>query len=85
MQILGQRKNAGLLIIKRLCIRYRNIQVRRRSGIDPEIPGQFDRGTMYADAEEFGGKIDDITGFPAGEAIIPLVQLQTGMKTIRKS
>ena len=37
---------------------------------------------MYADAEEFGGKIDDITGFPAGEAVIPLFQLQTGVVVI---
>jgi len=75
----GTTKKTGLLIIKRLCIRHRNIQFCGRPGIDPEIPGQFDDGTMYADAEEFCGEVDDITGFPASETVVPLVQLQTGV------
>jgi hypothetical protein len=37
---------------------------------------------MYADAEEFCGEVDDITGCSAGKAIVPLVQLQTGVVVI---
>jgi hypothetical protein len=58
------------------------MQLCRGPGIDPEIPGQFDCGTMYANPEEFCGEVDDITGFPAGEAIVPLIQLQTGVVVI---
>ena len=37
---------------------------------------------MYADTEELCGEVDNITRFPAGEAVVPLVQLQTGVVVI---
>jgi hypothetical protein len=51
-------------------------------GIDPEVPGQLDGSTVGTDSQIPGSEVDDIALFSAAEAIVPLVQLQTGVVII---
>ncbi len=51
-------------------------------GIDPEVPGKLDGGTVGTDSEIPGGEVNDIPLFSAAEAIVTLVQFQTGVVII---
>ena len=45
---------------------------------DLKIPGEFPCGVALADAKQLCGEVDHIAGFLTTEAIVSLVQLETG-------
>lgn len=51
-------------------------------GINSKIPGQLDGGAMGTDSQISGCEVDDIALLTTAEAIVPLVQLQTGVVII---
>ena len=51
-------------------------------GIDSEVPGQLDGSTVGTDSQIPGSEVDDIALLFTSEAIVPLVQFQTGVMVI---
>ena len=50
--------------------------------IDPKIPGQLDGGAVRTDSQIPGSEVDDIPLLSTSEALVPLVQFQTGVVII---
>ena len=51
-------------------------------GIDAKISGQLDGGAVRTDSQIAGGEVNDIALLSTAEAIVPLVQFQTGVVII---
>jgi hypothetical protein len=56
-----------------------DIGFRWRSGRNAEVPGKFFGSIFGADAEQFGGEVNDIAAGVTAEAVEPLIQFQAGV------